>query len=51
MLERQLIASLIKLRADIPNDMEFGGRVRFLIGRYLNKLTAVDVEDGGGTSE
>lgn len=49
MLERQLIASLIQMREDIPNDMEFGGRVRFLLGRYMNKVnrsdyTEMDVE-------
>lgn len=42
MLERQLITSLIQMRDDIPNDMEFGGRVRFLLGRYLRKVNKSD---------
>ena len=54
MLESRLIDSLIQMRDDIPNDMEFGGRVRFLLGRYLSKMdTRGDMwgENNGGISE
>ena len=38
MNEQVLVNMLIEMSREVPNDMEYGGKVRLLLNKYIEKL-------------